>query len=117
MAFATPRKRARTMQKTGRNYKDESCQASASQMTTSVLIATIRHEFYSVEHAENSPHLRRIIVDADSCFGVSRDALEPVFPCIRNLYLYDSMCLTKSSMAKASIKTTRFASVTATDKA
>ena len=38
-----------------------------------------RHEFYSVERAENSLHLRRIIIDADSCFGVSRMPQKPGF--------------------------------------
>jgi hypothetical protein len=36
MAFAAPCERVRTMQKTGRNYKDENCQAGPIQVSTSV---------------------------------------------------------------------------------
>jgi len=46
------------MQKTGAKYKnDENYQASPIQVSTSVLNAMVRHEFYSVERAENSLHL------------------------------------------------------------
>jgi hypothetical protein len=90
MAFATPCERARAMQKSGTNYKGENCQAGPIQISTSVRMSqlehpvgtpswntTPRHEFYSLKRAENSLHLRRIIIDADSCFGVSRMPKSP----------------------------------------
>ena len=59
-----------------------------------------RHEFYSVERAENSLHLRRIIakyIDAELLLWRESQCREnPVFPCVRNLHLYDSMVLTKN---------------------
>jgi hypothetical protein len=80
MAFATPRECARTMQKTGTKYEnDEDCQASAIQVSTSVRMQRFAHEFYSVERAENSLHLRRISIDADCCFGVGRHVSKPGF--------------------------------------
>jgi hypothetical protein len=64
-----------------------------------------RHEFYSVERAENSLHLRRIIIDADSCSGVSRMLKNPVFR-VLEIFICMILCgLQKILIAEPCIKT------------